>query len=299
MKILVIIVAYNLERWIDRCLGSLRESTVRPDVLVVDNGSKDGTVKHIESGYPEVRLVRSKENLGFGKANNIGIKIACEEGYDAVYLMNQDAWIRPDTLGMLCQISKEHPEYGMLSPVHLDGTETALDKGFAAYSGKKSKADSERGAGDGGDRGERPGVNAAHWFIPVAVLRRIGGFSPLFHMYGEDLDMTNRLHHYGYKIGYTPLVFAIHDRGGGNATNCFTANYTYLLSEYTNVNRTFATAFAYSVLASVKSLFLSLAKMQWRNARMYAHIFPRLLGQTRAVVRERRRVSTEGSHYIM
>jgi len=214
MKILVIIVAYNLERWIDRCLGSLRESTVRPDVLVVDNGSKDGTVKHIESGYPEVRLVRSKENLGFGKANNIGIKIACEEGYDAVYLMNQDAWIRPDTLGTLCQISKEHPEYGMLSPVHLDGTETALDKGFAAYSGKKSKADIDMLALDGCDLVELPFVNAAHWFIPVAVLRRIGGFSPLFHMYGEDLDMTNRLHHYGYKIGYTPLVFAIHDRGG-------------------------------------------------------------------------------------
>lgn len=215
MRILVIIVAYNFGRWIDHCLGSLRKSILCPDVVVVDNASTDDTVSIIEKDYHEVRLIKSKENLGFGKANNLGIKIACEEGYDAVYLMNQDAWIRPDTLGTLCEISKRHPEFGILSPVHLDGTETVLDKGFSAYLGKKSIADIDAVANCCGDVVELPFVNAAHWFIPVAALRRVGGFSPLFHMYGEDVDMTNRFHHYGYKVGYVPSAAAIHDRGGG------------------------------------------------------------------------------------
>lgn len=297
MKVLVIIVAYNFERWIDRCLGSLRQSTLRPDVLVVDNASKDNTVAAIGNGYPEVRLIKSKANLGFGKANNIGMKIACEEGYDAVYLMNQDAWVLPDTLVTLCKVSEAHADYGVVSPVHLDGTEAALDKGFAAYSGKKSKADIEALANGDRDIVELPFVNAAHWFIPVAVLRRMGGFSPLFHMYGEDVDLTNRLHHLGYKMGYTPLTAAIHDRGG-YTTNCYLTSYVYLLSEYANINRSFASAFAYSVLASVKSLFLSLAKARWRDAGMYARIFPRLLARTQAVVRERRAIATEGPHYI-
>lgn len=297
MKVLVIIVAYNFERWIDHCLGSLRASVARPDVLVVDNASTDGTVNAIENGYPDVRLVKSNANLGFGKANNIGMKMACEEGYDAVYLMNQDAWVKPDTIGRLCQVSERHPDYGILSPVHLDGTEVALDKGFSAYAAKKSKADIDALAKSGRDVVELPFVNAAHWFIPVAALRRVGGFSPLFHMYGEDVDMTNRFHHYGYKVGYVPSAAAIHDRGG-YTTNRNVVNYVYLLSEYANVNRTFASAFAYSVLASVKSLLLSLAKARWGDARMYARIFPRLLAQTLAVVKERGVVATEGRHYI-
>ena len=100
MKILVIIVSYNFERWIDRCLNSLRQSEQQADVVVIDNASQDRTVSLIESRYPEVRLIKSKENLGFGRANNIGMKIALKEGYDAVFLLNQDAWIDAKVLGV-------------------------------------------------------------------------------------------------------------------------------------------------------------------------------------------------------
>ena len=93
MRILVIIVSYNFERWIDRCLGSLRESVHPVDTVVIDNCSSDSTTQLIEQRYPEVRLIKNKENLGFGRANNIGMEIAISEGYDAVFLLNQDAWI--------------------------------------------------------------------------------------------------------------------------------------------------------------------------------------------------------------
>ena len=74
MKVLVIIVSYNFERWIERCLGSLRLSQYPIDTVVIDNGSKDQTIQRIRKDYPEIRLLPQKENLGFGRANNIGMK---------------------------------------------------------------------------------------------------------------------------------------------------------------------------------------------------------------------------------
>jgi len=94
MKVSVIIVSYNFEQWIDRCLGSLRRSTSPISVIVVDNGSKDKTTQIIEKNYPEVHLIKTGANLGFGKANNIGIRYAMEQGADYFFLLNQDAWHR-------------------------------------------------------------------------------------------------------------------------------------------------------------------------------------------------------------
>ena len=62
MKVLIIIVSYNFERWIDRCLGSLRKSETHADVVVIDNASQDQTVQRIRQDYPEVRLVETGAN---------------------------------------------------------------------------------------------------------------------------------------------------------------------------------------------------------------------------------------------
>ena len=113
MKVLVIIISYNFESWMNRCLGSLAQSDYPVDTIVLDNGSKDHTVQHIQSNYPHIRLIDNQANLGFGRANNIGMQIAMTEGYDFVFLMNQDAWIAKDTIGTLVNLCQKHPEYGM------------------------------------------------------------------------------------------------------------------------------------------------------------------------------------------
>ena len=78
MKVLVIIISYNFEQWIDRCLGSLRRSEYPVDILVLDNDSKDKTIERLRTNYPEVRLIENRKNLGFGRANNLGMQIAIE-----------------------------------------------------------------------------------------------------------------------------------------------------------------------------------------------------------------------------
>ena len=62
MKVLVVIVSYNFERWIDRCLESLQQSEYPADIVVIDNASQDHTVQRIRKDYPFIRLIESKTN---------------------------------------------------------------------------------------------------------------------------------------------------------------------------------------------------------------------------------------------
>jgi GT2 family glycosyltransferase len=64
MKVLVIIVSYNFEPWLERCLGSLRHSFYPVDTVVIDNGSTDQTIQRIRKDYPETRLLPQNKNLG-------------------------------------------------------------------------------------------------------------------------------------------------------------------------------------------------------------------------------------------
>ena len=100
-NILVVIVTFNASKWVKKCLGSVEDSSLPADVLVIDNGSTDDTLPLIRKHVPQVRIIEAGENLGFGAANNKGFRIALDEGYQFAYLLNQDAWLEPDTLEKL------------------------------------------------------------------------------------------------------------------------------------------------------------------------------------------------------
>ncbi len=296
MKILTIIVSYNFEKWISRCLNSLQASSHPTDIIVIDNCSKDRTVEIIKKEYPRVRLIANKANLGFGRANNIGMQIALKEGYDAVFLLNQDAWIGNDTLAALAEQSMRHPEFGILSPVHLNGSESELDKGFASYAQLASTKDLTTSQ----EPIACPFINAAFWFIPVSTLHKVGGFSPLFYHYGEDKDYVNRLHFHQYKIGYLPTVYGCHDREFRKVSfeGFCRAERVYLLSEYANINYRFTQAFAYGILAGIKKLILSLSKGNLKYAKGYISIVATLLVQSKAVIQVRKQTKQNYANYL-
>lgn len=203
-EILVIIVTYNGRQWTDRCLGSLRTSEVPVDVVVVDNGSSDGSIEYIRSAFPEVKVICTGKNLGFGQANNIGFKMALDDGYGYVYLLNQDAWIEPDTIRKLKDAWQ--PGFGILSPIQRDA-----DGNPDANFWKKCGTFVENAAGR--TIVEVPFVMAAHWLINRDTLLKVGGFSPVFHQYGEDDNYIDRLHYHGLKVGVVCNASAVHDRG--------------------------------------------------------------------------------------
>ena len=83
-KVFVIIVTYKGQRWYNQCFGSLRKSTLPVQVVAVDNTPGDEDAEYIRMHFPEVHLIKSEENLGFGRANNLGMRYALENGCDFV-----------------------------------------------------------------------------------------------------------------------------------------------------------------------------------------------------------------------
>lgn len=215
MKILVVIVTYNAMQWSERCLNSLHKSKVKPDVFVVDNGSSDGTQAYIKEHYPEVLFLQSKENIGFGRANNLGLQYALDNGYDYVYLLNQDAWVMPDTFNRLIALYEQYPEYGILSPFQMNN-DMRIDRNFIANVMEwKSNPEicSDLYTQQLKDIYPVLGVMAAHWFLPISTIKKVGGFSPTFTHYAEDDNYIDRVHFWGMKIGIVPSLRVVHDRG--------------------------------------------------------------------------------------
>lgn len=215
MQTYVVIVTYNAAQWLCTCLNSLRASTIPLSVVIVDNNSADDTISIIQHSFKEVTLLKSARNLGFGKANNKGIAYALSCKADYIFLLNQDAWIRPHTIEQLIAVSQQHPEFYILSPLHLNGTEKELDANFSRYASpdycRQLVSDCMCGQ-PLRDVYETTFVNAALWLLPAAGIVMLGGFDPVFPHYGEDDDFINRLHYHGYKAGICPAAVGVHAR---------------------------------------------------------------------------------------
>ncbi|KIC92316.1 glycosyltransferase family 2 protein [Flavihumibacter sp. ZG627] len=204
-RVFVIVVTYNGMQWIDKCLSSLENSLIPVDIIVIDNHSFDQTCQYIEENYPAVRLIKSEKNLGFGQANNIGMSMAMEEKAELVFLLNQDAWIAPDTIKLLCKSLELHSEFGIMSPYHFNGNGTATDTNFKSYIDRYSREYSE-------GIYETSFVNAAAWMLTADCIRKTGEFDPIFFHYGEDWNYAQRVIYNNYKIGICTDAVIWHDR---------------------------------------------------------------------------------------
>lgn len=223
-QIYCVIVSFNGIQWLAKCLSSLENSSLFLNIIVVDNGSTDGSTNLIVNQFPNAILVQAEENLGFGKANNIGIEIALRNKADFVFLLNQDAWVEPNSIELLVSAMLNNPEFGIVSPMHLNGKGDKLDFRFSRYINpalcedlysdiylkalKKNPYNT-------------PFVNAAAWLISTACLRKVGGFSPSFFHYAEDDNYCHRVLYHNFEIGVVPESRIYHDREHRKNDNSF------------------------------------------------------------------------------
>ena len=211
MKLFTIIVTYNGMKWYDKCFGSLRTSNLPTEVIVIDNASSDGTAAYIREYFPEVDLIESKENLGFAKANNIGIRKAYDEGADYVMLLNQDVWVEPETLSELVKTFEENENVGIASPIHLNGSKTGLD--FRFHNCMNGDFISDLYMQKVKPYYESPFVNAAAWLMSRHCIETVGGFDTLlFYHYGEDVNYGQRLHYHNLRFVINTRCTICHDR---------------------------------------------------------------------------------------
>src|SRR5271156_2883128 len=115
VDISVVIVAWNAKHYLELCLESLAEAPPMRsmEVLVIDNASGDDSVEMIETKFPWVKLIKSKENLGFAKGNNVVIR-QCQGRYIA--LVNPDVIVLPGCLDALADFLDQHPKVGNVGP---------------------------------------------------------------------------------------------------------------------------------------------------------------------------------------
>lgn len=251
MKVYVIIVTYNGMRWIERCLSALRLSTVPVVPVIVDNASTDATPDFIAEHFPEAVLMRQHRNLGFGQANNVGLRWAMSQGGDWFLLLNQDAYLQPDALELLLPHADGN---SLLSPLHLNGDGTGLDAMFrqgtmvntcrrdadAAIAGLPVRPlidalllDDDRPCYDVTE------VCAACWLMPRALLEQVGGFNPLFFHYSEDNNYYHRLVFHHVRVLLVPKAHVWHDRLIHGNINVYNARKLYrdLLLTACDINR--------------------------------------------------------------
>jgi GT2 family glycosyltransferase len=208
-KVVAVVVTYNGSRWVKQCFSSLLNSEHPVDVYAVDNNSTDETVQLIRENFPKVKVIENKHNAGFGEANNQAMRIAVNQNADYVFLLNQDAWIQPDTIGTLINSFQSDSGYGIISPLHFNGTGEKPDGAFLnyvsrVYSLEKIKSDPNVLPIDF--------INAAAWLVSRDCLDTVGGFGYLFHQYGEDRDFIQRLQFYNLKLGFVTSTKIFHDR---------------------------------------------------------------------------------------
>lgn len=286
VKIYVIIVTYNAMKWIDRCLSSVITSTIKSKIVVIDNNSTDNSVEYIKENFNEVIILPNNKNLGFGKANNLGIKYALDNNCDYVYLLNQDAWVEKDTFEILINSAKQNKEYGILSPLQVTANKTYLDKNFSKYCSsmycnsliddlllKKDRIQ---------DIYKIDFVMAAHWLITKDCLKIIGGFNPSFPHYGEDENYIHRLTFHKLKVGICPKTSAVHDRENRiiHKKNIIFMNYIEYIKIYSNINlnlkskiskifrnliTTIRMCFSYCTLKPLINFFLFCIKLNYFN----------------------------------
>lgn len=218
LSVFVIVVTHNGADTIFDCLKSVEDSKFPLQTIVVENASTDNTPTII-SQFQNVIYLAQAVNLGFGRANNVGMKYAIEHGADFVFLLNQDAIIRPETLEVLVNYAAAHPDFGILSPLHLDGDGVEIDSKVVMYL-TKNRTDflSDLYFRKMKELYEVSFINAAAWLISKECVHKVGGFDDLFFMYGEDDDYCHRAQMHGFRIGVLPGSTIFHKRTGRKPT---------------------------------------------------------------------------------
>jgi len=212
LKIYALVVTYNGKNWIKKCLKSIENSIIPIHIIVIDNNSTDNTIEIIEKEFSNVELIKSDINLGFGKGNNIGLEKALEENADYVFLLNQDAWIEPDTIEKLTEVHKKNQNFGILSPFHLDYEKKKIEYYFSTIISPSFCPNliNDLYFNTLKEIYEIDFIHAAAWLISKECLQATGGFDPIFPHYGEDNDYVNRVKYHKFNIGICPTPKVYH-----------------------------------------------------------------------------------------
>jgi GT2 family glycosyltransferase len=218
LRLAAVVPNWNGRDWLPGCLGSLFAQSQPPaEVLVVDNGSTDGSRELLAERYSGVRVLPLPENRGFAAAANAGLAAATEA--DAVALINTDVELEPDWLERLAAVLRADPGLAAVScrMVELDRPELLYDAGDVLRRDGvcEQRGRFEAAAGRFELPGEVFGACAGAALYRRSAVLAAGGFDERLFAYMEDVDLAVRLRLAGWRCAYEPAV-ARHAGGGSS-----------------------------------------------------------------------------------
>ena len=242
MKISIVIVNYNVAKYLEQCLKSVVKAIdgIESEIFVVDNNSVDGSCQMLQNLFPNINLIENVTNVGFAKANNQAIKQA---GGEYILLLNPDTVVEKESFKRTINYMDSNPETGGLGVKMIDGNGNYLPESkrgfpypivaFYKLSGlsrlfPKSKYINKYHLGylDNDSIHEVDVLSGAFMLIRKSVLDKIGLLDETYFMYGEDIDLSYRIINAGYKNIYFPKTTIIHYKG--QSTQKGSLNYVIL-----------------------------------------------------------------------
>ncbi|HMN24279.1 MAG TPA: glycosyltransferase [Ignavibacteriaceae bacterium] len=229
MDLSIIIVNYNVKEFLQNLIHSIEKASLNltKEILIVDNASDDGSVEFIKEKFPQIKLIANQKNLGFGKANNIGLKQANGK---YILLLNPDTLVAEDTFEKMIKFFESNSEAGLagckiLNP---DGSlQLACRRSFPGpwtsftkvtglsnlFPNSKIFARYNLTYLDENKTYEVDAISGSFMMMRKEVYEKVGGFDEQFFMYGEDLDLCYRIQKSGFKVYYVHSTQIIHYKG--------------------------------------------------------------------------------------
>lgn len=220
----IVVVSYNAWPHLERCLASVADSG--HELIVVDNGSSDGSPQLVRHHFPSVRLLELRSNPGFAAANNEGIALASAP---YVLLLNSDAWPVGGAIGRLVAFLDARPDVAAVGPRlrNPDGTLQRSVRAFPTlwrlateYYFLRKLAPRSRalnafyvGGFDHNRACRADWLKAAVLLIRREAVEGVGGFDPSFFVFGDEVDLCYRLHQAGWEVVFYPDAEFVHVGG--------------------------------------------------------------------------------------
>ena len=214
--VFIIVLNWNGKHHLKECLDSLLYLDYpKYQTVVVDNGSKDGSVEFVKFHYPDIHLIQNEKNLGFAEGNNVGIRFALSQGADYVVLLNNDTRVEPDFLTHLIQRGEKEKEIGVLGgkvlmyfdPRIINSTGVNLNQ-FAYGWDRDFGEEALRVNRDGG---KVLAVTGCLMAIKREVFEKIGLIDSKYFAYYEDMDFCIRVwKDTPFRVEYVPKAVIYH-----------------------------------------------------------------------------------------
>jgi GT2 family glycosyltransferase len=205
----IILLNWNQPEFTLDCLKSLEKVDYPAfDVIVVDNGSKDGSPAQIRQAFPDVTLIENPTNLGFAGGNNVGVKRALANGADYLLLLNNDTEVAPNLLRSLVDVGESDPRIGALGPkiYYFDHQNVIWSGGGAVdrFGEPKHLRENQVDTGQPDRVEDVDYVTGCAFMVKRAVVEKVGALDDRFFIYFEETEWCSRIKRAGFRIVYAP-----------------------------------------------------------------------------------------------